>query len=182
MSYDYTNFDGLNYSSMSHVVVGESREADSSMSHVSAAAERREADAKSVFAKLRNTTMLASPKTKTTYDLLTPSCHLTSHTWSTFRDHVRTFPGWSAKRVAASDAEKAEHKETRKGKVYFVKVVFAPPSLGDATNKKKRRPCAHCGGTDHMMVTSKKCSKYTHMVVVKEDAPARVACPAPLPF
>ena len=41
------------------------------------------------------------------------------------------------KRVAATPAEKAKYKETRKGKVYFINVIFTVPGKPSAKPTKK---------------------------------------------
>ena len=40
---------------------------------------------------------------------------------------VRRNARWEAKRVAATPSEKAQYKETRKGKVYFINVIYTVP-------------------------------------------------------
>ena len=52
-----------------------------------------------------------------TRNLLDPSCHLTSASWSDFSKWIRSHPGWMAKRRVASEEEKKASKETRQGKV-----------------------------------------------------------------
>ena len=64
--------------------------------------------------------------TSTPFPLLQPSDHLTQKCWSDFSKFVKSHPGWSAKRRAATESEKAEFKITRKGKVYFVEVKLDP--------------------------------------------------------
>ena len=75
-----------------------------------------------------------------TRELLKPSCHLTTVCWSSFSKYVRTHPGWSVKRRVASEQEKLVHKETRKGKVYFVLVTFTPHKK--AQKKIRKTPLA----------------------------------------
>ena len=62
-----------------------------------------------------------------TVQLLKPSCHLTEACWKSFRKHVCGIEGWAAKRRVASEEEKKRHGETRKGKVYFVDVIYTVP-------------------------------------------------------
>ena len=57
--------------------------------------------------------------------LLQPSTHLTAPCWRDFRKWMKTsHPKWDAKKRQATDAEKLRSGETRKGKVYFVDVVY----------------------------------------------------------
>ena len=94
-----------------------------SMSDKSAAALRRERQAIELFHALRSQ---GTPTSKMRRLLLEPSCHLTGACWSTFSKHVRSFPGWMAKRRVATLEEKEASKEKRKGKVYFVDIVYDP--------------------------------------------------------
>lgn len=93
------------------------------MSEKSAAALRRESQAIELFDALRSQGI---PTNKTRRLLLEPSCHLTGACWSTFSRHVRSFPGWTAKRRVATLDEKEASKVKRKGKVYFVEVIYDP--------------------------------------------------------
>jgi hypothetical protein len=93
-------------------------------SEKSDAASAREASARAAF-----TALLATQSSKaSTVELLKPSTHLTQPCWRDFKKFVGQHAGWSAKRRQASDAEKRQHGETRKGAVYFVDVAFKPPA------------------------------------------------------
>ena len=46
--------------------------------------------------------------------------------------------GWEPKRIAATAQEKDAYKETRKGKVYFINVIYTVP--GGKVAKKKKAP------------------------------------------
>jgi len=109
------------------------------MAEKSAAALRREEEAKNKFEEARE--QLESkedlkPGTKITMELLKPSCHLTGPCWTTFLRHVRSHEGWVAKRREATAEEKQQHKETRKGKVYFIDLVFNVPKAKGIMEKK----------------------------------------------
>lgn len=70
-----------------------------------------------------------------TVQLLKPSEHLVRTCWSSFLKHVKIHPGWKAKRRVATDVEKLAHQMGhRRGKVYFVDVIYKPPPQP----KKKR--------------------------------------------
>lgn len=70
---------------------------------------------------------LYRPGDKITIPLLSPNDHLTGPCWRDFSKTVRWEHGWIAKRVAATNAQKAAFRETRKGKVYFVDLQFTVP-------------------------------------------------------
>jgi hypothetical protein len=60
-------------------------------------------------------------------ELLKPPTHLTDPCWRDFKRFVASHAGWSAKRREATEEEKRAHgDEKRKGKAYFVDVVFNP--------------------------------------------------------
>jgi len=98
----------------------------------SQAAMRREQQAKDAFTAHRQQCTHFDLLTKTTTQLLAPSCHLTTACYPSFRQFVAESPGWRARRRVATAAEKAAHGETRKAKCYFIDVIFTPP-------KKPRR-------------------------------------------
>lgn len=105
----------------------------SSMNEKSEAASRRERLAIELFDSLRSQ---GTPTTKTRRLFLEPSCHLTGACWSTFSKHVRSFPGWMAKRRVATPEEKLASKVKRKGKVYFVDVIHDPAKAVRALAKQ----------------------------------------------
>merc|ERR1719186_1874950 len=76
--------------------------------------------------------------TKHTVELLKPPCHLTAACWSTFLRHVRSHEGWVAKRREATADQKKQYKETRKGKVYFVDVIFSVPKPKEKEKRAKK--------------------------------------------
>merc|ERR550519_2110436 len=73
--------------------------------------------------------------TKITVELLKPSCHLTGACWKSFRKHVISFDDWVPKRRVVTEEEKKQHKETRKGKVYFIDVVYNVPKEKQAMKR-----------------------------------------------
>jgi hypothetical protein len=107
---------------------GSSRYAN--MAPVSHAALRREKEAKEAFHKAKKEIEGREdpPTGKTIIPLLQPHCHLTGHTWGTFRKFVVAHAGWNAKRRAATPEEKKKSGEKRKGKVYFVDVIYTAPT------------------------------------------------------
>lgn len=82
-------------------------------------AHRREQQALQVIDSEHVQQALKEPTT-----LLQPAEHLTAPCWRDFKAHVKSFAGWEAKRTTATEAQKTAAKETRKGKVYFVQVLF----------------------------------------------------------
>ena len=72
---------------------------------------------------------------KLTFSFLAPDTHLTGPCYRDFNRHVKSFPGWTAKRIKASDEEKKKHKFKKKGSAYFLKLIFTIP--GKAVAKKK---------------------------------------------
>ena len=82
-------------------------------------AHRREQQALQVIDSAHVQQALKEPTT-----LLQPADHLTAPCWRDFKAHVKSFAGWEAKRTTATEAQKTAAKETRKGKVYFVQVLF----------------------------------------------------------
>ena len=78
---------------------------------------------------------LYEPGHKLTFSFLAPDTHLTGPCYRDFNRYVKTFPGWTAKRIKATDEEKNKYKFKKKGSAYFLKLVFAIP--GKAVAKKK---------------------------------------------
>ena len=97
-----------------------------SWSEKSDAASRREQAARRAFEAAMAKVVEDAPTAPVTMQLLEPSTHLTQPCWRDFKKHVERYQGWSAKRRAASNAEKQQHGETRKGTCYFVDVTFSP--------------------------------------------------------
>eukprot|EP00037_Helgoeca_nana_P013875 m.128108 g.128108 ORF g.128108 m.128108 type:complete len:312 (+) comp22275_c0_seq2:3695-4630(+) len=107
----------------------------------SAAASRREGAARDAF----TTAVLEveiPPKAKfaTVTNLLAPSTHLTNASWTDFSKWVRSHPGCRVTRRVASDAEKAAHKETRKGKCYWVDAKISREAHESAVGKAAPAP------------------------------------------
>ncbi|KAJ1450220.1 hypothetical protein M885DRAFT_533047 [Pelagophyceae sp. CCMP2097] len=114
----------------------------------SAAAQRREDEAKEAFDVMREGAE-ADSGGKVTVELLQPSAHLTGPCWSAFSKHVKSFAGWSAKRRVASEDEKREHAQTRQAKCYFIDVSYkaagatkakAAPAKAPAAKRQKTAP------------------------------------------
>ena len=78
---------------------------------------------------------LYEPGHKLTFSFLAPDTHLTGPCYRDFNRYVKTFPGWTAKRIKATDEEKNKYKFKKKGSAYFLKLVFTIP--GKAVAKKK---------------------------------------------
>jgi hypothetical protein len=70
--------------------------------------------------------------------LLEPNCHLTGPCWRDFSRAVRQHDGWDVKRVEATPEEKKKFRETRRGKVYFIRAIYTVPG-GPAKKKKRAR-------------------------------------------
>lgn len=101
---------------------------------------RRERMAKNTFARVSTEFLLTAPTTLaagscTVLPLLDPPCHLTSYTWTTFREWVQTHEGWDVKRRVATEREKKESGMKCKGKVYFVMAIYSAPK----PNSKKKK-------------------------------------------
>ena len=116
------------------------------MADKSQAAIKRENEAKEKFNEARkefeksDTIEGMKARSKHRIELLQPSCHLTDACWSTFRKHVIKNERWTAKRRVATEEEKKASGEKRKGKVYFVDVVYSAPSKSAASKKNKVVP------------------------------------------
>jgi len=100
----------------------------SNFAEKSGAAELREAEAKAAFSTHKASTdeTLRKPGPRA----LEPRSHAAACVVAAcFRDFsrfVKTHPGWSASRRTATAQEKSDAKQKRKGKVFFVDVVFKP--------------------------------------------------------
>ena len=118
----------------------------------SAAAERREAAANAALDKV-----LASEETAAsiaaglpfTCLLTSPGTHLTSASWSDFNKSVKAkhgAAGWKVKRRVATPEEKLKAKETRKGKTYWIDLIWTPDpvclALAAPKGKKRAAPAA----------------------------------------
>ena len=77
--------------------------------------------------------------------LLPPNHHLTGLCWKTFREHVRSFPGWRAKRREATAEERLASQAKRKGKVYWVNVTFDPITLSQDVADARQAAVAFSG-------------------------------------
>ncbi|KAL9187871.1 hypothetical protein ACHAXT_006249 [Thalassiosira profunda] len=75
------------------------------------------------------------PGRKIVFPLTLPNLHLTGPCYRDFRKHVKPLANWDLKRTAATAAEKKSYRETRKGKVYFVRAEYTVP--GKASKKRK---------------------------------------------
>jgi hypothetical protein len=102
----------------------------------SQAALRRQGEAEYAFRKVKKEIeeSEAPPTGKTTIPLLQPHCHLTTYTWGKFRKVVLEHAGWNVKRRAATPEEKKVSGEKRRGKVYFVYLIYTAPT------RKKSQP------------------------------------------
>ena len=106
----------------------------------SAAAMRREQEAKQAFAKARPEHEAAG--LKVTLDLLDPSCHLTTACWASFKKHVIATVAkggrWAVSRREATGQEKLASGETRKAKCYFVVATYTPVQTKQAPAAKPK--------------------------------------------
>lgn len=109
------------------------------------------------------------PHVKTKSELLVPSQLLSKKEWLTFSRHVRTFPKWSVSRrpVEVSGVFMYTYTYTPKRKLADSTSSSNNTTTATTRAKKPRRKfsCQHCGGTDHQMVTSKKCKFRANMAV-----------------
>ena len=80
---------------------------------------------------------LYEPGNKITIHLTMPNFHLTGPCFRDLKKHVKKSPGWDLKRIACSEAEKVQHKVTRKSNAYFVNAIYTVP--GTLKKKKKNR-------------------------------------------
>ena len=99
-------------------------------------AQASENEAKAAFrAHMKASTELAE---LTTTRLLQPSQHLTQLCWRDFSKYVKTFAGWTAKRVVAfSGSGKGAGKKT-----YCVDVTFRPSPKTPKAPKTPKQPTA----------------------------------------
>lgn len=115
----------------------------SSFSDKSAAAQRREDQAKAAFLRLKQDTEAAPPGKKTTYELLGPEVHLTQVCYKAFRKYVAAnAPAWTVVRVQATPEQKAAAKQTRKTAVYFTKVTYHPEKDQRRARDENEAPAA----------------------------------------
>jgi hypothetical protein len=148
------------------------------MAPASHAALRREHEAEDAFRKAKKEIeeREAPPTGKTTIHLLEPHCHLTSNTWGKFRKFVVKHAGWNVKRRVATPEEKKKSGEKRKGKVYFVDVIYTAPT------KKETPPAAIAGVSGNKRVApvglvthaatakNKKCTSSSKQGGVEDDS------------
>jgi hypothetical protein len=71
----------------------------------------------------------------------TPEHHLTGAAFTAFRRHVSKCPGWRARRVEATPAERVTHGCTGKSKRFFVQLVFSAASQ-EQQRRKDETPLA----------------------------------------
>ena len=107
----------------------------------------REESAREAFTTALTETDLGRSE-RVTVQLLRPSSHLTAASWTDFNRWVKTHEGCSAKRREATEAEKAAHKETRKGKVYWVDVVITRAAQDAVCTGQARKRPAQGGAAD----------------------------------
>jgi hypothetical protein len=120
------------------------------MAPASMAALRRQGEAEDAFRKAKKEIeeREAPPTEKTTIPLLQPHCHLTTYTWGKFRKFVLEHSGWNVKRRAATPEEKTASGEKRRGKVYFVYLIYTAPTrkrsqptpIADLSGMKRAAP------------------------------------------
>lgn len=81
---------------------------------------------------------LFAPGSKITIPLTSPAHHLTSPCYRDLRKHIKKCAGWDVKRIAATPEQKKQFKQYRKGKVFFVNVVYeVGPGKKKATKGSK---------------------------------------------
>ena len=135
LQYPQVMFQGFDYGVFDDSFGKDLRSSRRGWAEKSAAAMRREETAVKMFETARLKMEARddlSVGSRETVQLLKPSCHLTEACWKSFRGHVCSVEGWSTKRRVATEEEKKKHGETRKGRVYFVDVIYLP-----SQNKQK---------------------------------------------
>ncbi len=64
-------------------------------------------------------------------ELLNPKCHLTPATLKSFREHVKSFPGWKVRRRKTTEEERLHFVPELKRKCYFINVLYTRPRKDD---------------------------------------------------
>ena len=105
----------------------------------SGAASRREETARAAFTKAAAEVTIPMGKPFVRVNLLPPSIHLTTASWSDFSAWVKTHPACKASRREATAREKMDHKETRKGKCYWVDVLISAEAQAKAREDRAGR-------------------------------------------
>lgn len=82
---------------------------------------------------------LCDPGSQHTFDLLTPDVHLTGPCFRDFGRYVRSNPGWTCKRIEANKSEHNKQVQNRKGKAYYVKVIYIVPGVPTKTSKERNK-------------------------------------------
>mmetsp|Transcript_41004 Transcript_41004/g.45696 ORF Transcript_41004/g.45696 Transcript_41004/m.45696 type:complete len:274 (-) Transcript_41004:206-1027(-) len=82
---------------------------------------------------------LHNPGKKIDLILLNPDTHMTGPCWRDFNRHVKTFPGWTAKRIVATPEEEKKFHFHKKGKGYFVKILY---TILDPVKEEKKKKAA----------------------------------------
>ena len=121
---------------------GPSRAARSTWSDKSAAAQRREDEAKGIFHQF-----LESCKDgKTTFpavanDLIPATLHLTEKSWKDFRKHVISLGCRAKRRVATREERAAMKSKCRKGKMHWISITVPvhPDKAADVSQARKKK-------------------------------------------
>jgi len=116
---------------------------------------RREAVAIKSFDEFRLQVGVSATTAKFTTLLLSPTVHLTGVCWSTFRNHVFSFPGWSTARRAATREEKIALQVTRKTKAYFISVTYEPSIIAPT-------PAVTCPIVDSTTASKRSAASFHH--------------------
>jgi len=82
------------------------------------------------------------PGCKIIIPLTKPNLHLTGPCYRDLRKHVKSHANWDVQRTAATPQEKRQYKETRRGKVYFINVIYKVPGKVVAGKRKRETSTA----------------------------------------
>jgi hypothetical protein len=88
---------------------------------------------------LADMSLYNTPGKKIIIPLTVPNEHLTAPCYRDLRKHVKEHTNWDVKRVVATPAQKQEYRETRKGSVYFISVVYTVPGMITKTTRKRKK-------------------------------------------
>ena len=107
--------------------------------HVGAGRDANHEEYEKHHLDLADMSLYTTPGKKIIIPLTVPNEHLTAPCYRDLRKHVKDHPHWDVKRVVATPAQKQEYRETRKGSVYFISVVYTVPGMITKTTKKRKK-------------------------------------------
>lgn len=89
---------------------------------------------------------LFQPGIKIVIPLTKPNLHLTGPCYRDLRKHVHNYANWDVRRTAATEHQKQEYKESRKGTVYFINAIYSVSRKAPGKRKRGKLATAAGGG------------------------------------